>query len=463
MAHPNLLVPLALAGYVLVAFGCLLLLGARRGVVAALLGGWLFLPCFTDGTFEVPLLHGKETFVPGVVLAASLLVDGARWQRLRLRLVDVPVLLLCLAPFGAAMANGLGVYDAVSALFEQLMEWGAPYLLGRVYLGAPRHVEELAAALVAAALVYAPLCLWEVRMSPQLHAALYGFSTFGFGQAMRFGGFRPSVFMSHGLMLGMFMATATLVAFWLWRTGARRAVLGLPLGPACAALLVTTILCKSTGAIGLLLVGGAVLEATRHVRTPALVLALLAIPPAYCAARLGGWTAKDLVVLAGRATNAERAQSLEFRLAMEDQLSVKALERPWLGWGRWGRSRIYDHGRDISVTDGLWIITLGVAGSIGLVALGLTLAAPAVALLRSVPVGRWSHPAVAPAAALTVATLLWAVDDLFNGMVTPLFPAMMGAIASFTALVRRPGRRKRVGRAHALPALVPAVARPHAS
>ena len=60
---------------------------------------------------------------------------------------------------------------------------------------------------------------WEVRMSPQLHSSMYGFRPFRFDQAYRWGGYRPSVFMQHGIALGLFMASCTLVAFWLWRSG----------------------------------------------------------------------------------------------------------------------------------------------------------------------------------------------------------------------------------------------------
>jgi hypothetical protein len=70
---------------------------------------------------------------------------------------------------------------------------------------------------------------------------------------------------------------------------------------------------------------------------------------------------------------------------------------------------------------------------------------------------------VAPAAVLTVATLIWAIDNLLNGMMSPVFPAMMGAVASFTTVARL--TRKRVPvvtRARGLPAVVPARARTHA-
>jgi hypothetical protein len=63
----------------------------------------------------------------------------------------------------------------------------------------------------------------------------------------------------------------------------------------------------------------------------------------------------------------DRAQSLEFRFKNEDMLLKRAFERPIFGWGRYGRSRVYDSetGRDLSTTDGQWIIDIGEFGLLG--------------------------------------------------------------------------------------------------
>jgi hypothetical protein len=156
------------------------------------------------------------------------------------------------------------------------------------------------------------------------------------------------------------------------------------------------------------------------------------------------------VELARTATNPERAQSLEFRIDNEDMLVRKALERPWLGWGRWGRSRVYDEeGRDLSVTDGLWIIVLGTGGVLALVAMTLFLSAPTVILLRRVPVACLSDPRLAGPLALTTALLLWQVDEILNGMIVPVYPMIVGAMVSFgrsVAIASRaaPVRRREV-------------------
>jgi hypothetical protein len=63
----------------------------------------------------------------------------------------------------------------------------------------------------------------------------------------------------------------------------------------------------------------------------------------------------------------ERGESLEYRFVNENGLLQRAFERPFFGWGRFGRSRIYDAdtGEDISVTDGRWVIDLGQFGLVG--------------------------------------------------------------------------------------------------
>lgn len=72
--------------------------------------------------------------------------------------------------------------------------------------------------------------------------------------------------------------------------------------------------------------------------------------------------------------NPERAGSLQFRFDNEDVLLAKANERPFFGWGTWGRNRVFDPltGQDMTVTDGVWIINYGVFGWLGYIgAMGL--------------------------------------------------------------------------------------------
>jgi hypothetical protein len=65
-----------------------------------------------------------------------------------------------------------------------------------------------------------------------------------------------------------------------------------------------------------------------------------------------------------------RHQSLEFRIVNEEQLLARAMEKPWFGWGGYGRNLIIDPitGRILSVPDGKWIILLGTFGWMGYLA-----------------------------------------------------------------------------------------------
>jgi hypothetical protein len=412
-------------------------LGPRKGTLASLLGGWMFLPTYSK-PLGVPLFHGKGMFVPSVVLVASLLLDPRAWGRLRFRLLDVPMMVLVAVPFFTSLSNNLGAYDGLSASFEIGAIWGAPYLLGRLYLGSPRGMRDFARALALGALVYVPFTVWEMRMSPQLHANLYGFTPGEFVHVVRFGGYRPTVFLATGLAVGTFMATGTMAAIWLWRTRTVRTLARLPLGWVSLGLVATTVMVKSVGAVVLMAAGLLSLWTTRWLRTALLVLALVAVPPVFVAARMLGWQADQVVELSRQLVGAERAQSVDFRLRNERMLVEKARQRPWLGWGRWGRSRIRDDdGEDMAITDSLWVITLGTYGGLGLACQWLAMILPGLAMLRRWPARLWSDPRLAAPAVLYVALLLWVIDDLLNAMVSPVFPAIAGALVTFVAVRRR--------------------------
>jgi hypothetical protein len=60
-----------------------------------------------------------------------------------------------------------------------------------------------------------------------------------------------------------------------------------------------------------------------------------------------------------------------------------AMRRPVFGWGTFGRNRVYDeNGKDISVTDGEWIIQLGTFGYVGHLTFFATLLLPLMRYLR---------------------------------------------------------------------------------
>jgi len=427
----SLLVPIVMFGWIPVVVGLFALMPARHAVLASFLIAWLFLPIVGYKIEGLPDYTKMSATCLGALLGAAIF-DWSRLERFRPGWVDVPMLVWCLCPFASSLSNDLGAYDGLSGAFKQTTTWGFPYLLGRVYFSDQEGLRDLAVGIFVGGLVYVPLCLYEIKMSPQLHRMLYGFHQHDWYDTVRFGGWRPTVFMEHGLMVGMWMTATSLVGLWLWATGALKRLRGVPMGFLVAALLGTAILCKSTGAMALLAVGSVVLYAGKIFRTRLPLLGLVVIPLVYMSTRLtGAWSGEQLVTLSRDVAGEERSLSLTARLEEEDILRERAMRRPTFGWGGWGRNR--REGRGMA-TDGLWIISLGMYGTVGLVALTGSLLVPIGLLLLRVPHRAFGDPALAPAVATSVILGLYAVDNLMNAFVNPAFILAAGGLSGFVGM-----------------------------
>lgn len=97
----------------------------------------------------------------------------------------------------------------MSETLQQIVTWGLPYFVAKVYFADPEGLKTLALAIFLGGIVYIPFCFIEMAISPQLHRMTYGFSQANILQSMRSGGFRPVVYMQHGLMVAMWMVSAT--------------------------------------------------------------------------------------------------------------------------------------------------------------------------------------------------------------------------------------------------------------
>lgn len=432
----SITVPAVMFGWIPVILILFALLPARRAAIASFLLAWMFLPAVE---FEVPGLpnYSKVTATSLGVLLGTLLFDFRRLLAFRPHWLDIPMLLWCLCPYASSITNGLGAYDGLSAIAEHTLIWGVPYLLGRVHLRDLDALRELALGLFVGGLVYVPLCLWEIRMSPQLNLWVYGFGGAGIEYATELGKFgsRPRVFMGSALVLGLFMTSAALVGVWLWASGVFKRLGGVSAGPLVALLVVTTLLCKNVGGLALLVMGLVVFAGLRWFRTALPVyLLILAIPTYMLVRSTATWSGESMVKLV-RSLHQRRAESLETRLIMEDRLAGKALQKPLYGWGRWGRSRVTDEGgRDISLTDGRWVIVLGMTGITGLVAFSAALLLPALFFLRRCRSAARLHPAAASAMVLLTLVVLYAVDSLVNATISPLFVVAGGGLVTLAAL-----------------------------
>ncbi len=433
------MVPLALFGWIPVVVLLFSVLPPRRAAIVSFVVAWMFLP---QTGYVIPGLpdYTKVTAASVSVLLAAALFDQRSLLSVRLRLLDVPMLIWCFSPFASSISNGLGAYDGVSAAVNQTVTWGLPYLLGRAYLKTGEGFRELAVIVFVGGLVYVPLCLWEIRMSPNLNQMVYGFGGAGIAYAGELGswGSRPFVFMGNGLTVGMFMTAASLVGVWLWATGSIKRFWGRPVGEFVLILVLTTIGCKNMGALVLLLAGLVVLFFAKRWGTRLAVYALLASLPLYMTVRATGQWSGESMVAAAALVHEDRAGSLQFRLDNENLLAERALERPIFGWGGWGRARIHDDvtGRSLTTPDGLWIIALGSRGIVGLSAFTITMLLPAVLVFRRYPVRWWMHPNIASSIVMALAVVLYVADCLFNAMLNPVYVVTAGGLVSL-AMSRR--------------------------
>jgi hypothetical protein len=207
--------------------------------------------------------------------------------------------------------------------------------------------------------------LFEIRFSPQLHFWVYGYYPTEFVQTMREGGFRPMVFMKHGLLAAFFLMTSVLAATALWRNRVRFV-------PAPSSVIVSYLgfvlfLCKSFAALVYGMFGGALIFLAKPKTQLRVATILVTISLLYPMLRSFDLFPTAIIIDLAKSVSQERAESLDVRFRNEAVLLTRAFERPLFGWGRYGRSRIYDaeNGKDISVTDGRWIIDIGQFGLIG--------------------------------------------------------------------------------------------------
>ena len=422
------MVPLAMFGWIPLGLLLFALLPPRRAIIAAFLIGWLFLP---QAGYAIQALpdYTRITAVPLVVLAGVAFFDTQRLLSFRPSWYDIPVLVWCLRPLASSISNGLGAYDGLSGVFGSGLVWGVPYIIGRVYFGDRDSIRVLALGIFIGGLIYMPLCLWEIRMSPQLHGYLYGYHQVKFHTTWRLGGYRPLLFMHNGLEVGLWMAITSLTGIWLWRTGSVKRLWNIPIGWLASALVVTAIMCRSLGALALLTLGVTVLFASKYTRSRLPLLALILLPAIYVGLRATGTWYPHAAVSAAQRIDEVRAQSFESRLYQEVVLAERAWLRPVFGWGSWGRNRVRDEaGESVVVTDSLWIITFGQQGLVGLVSLGLLFALPALLLCWRIGARGWSAAPTAAAGALAVGVTLYAGDCLMNAMLNPVYHVIPGAV-----------------------------------
>ena len=403
--------------------------------VIVIVTGWLVLP---QAHFETPHIpyHTKIQAISLALLLGVWKRDPNFFGKFRLKWVDIPMLMWSIAPFFTSVTNDLGAYDGAQAVEFRMVDYGIPYVIGRVYFNTFESLKELALGTFVGTLLLLPFVLIELRMSPQMHTWVYGWYPHDFLQTMRSGGFRPSVFMSHGLELAIWNA---LGAFVGWQLYLRKTILQkvpflkIPALPSVILLTLVLAVCHSSGAFYLLIIALAVAEISIRLKTIAPILFLALMPIAYISTRsTGAWDAQVLIDASEKISgSAERADSLSFRIKNETILSAKARQRFLFGWGGFGRSFVTDeNGNPISVPDGQWIIVLGGNGIIALLGINALYLMPALLFFLKLPIQRIGGAREAPVVAFCIFFIITAIDDLFNAMNNPILIVASGGVLS---------------------------------
>jgi len=454
---PNALAYLMLAAWPLITLVMFRRWPIERALIWSLLGAYMFLPP-PPAAFDFPLVPPltKESLPSLATFAICLIHAKARAPLLPKSLpARVLVALFILSPIATVLTNGepvfygriglpaLGLKDMVALCLLQAILL-LPFLLARQHLATPEGLRELVMALMLGGLIYSLPMLLEVRLSPQLNFWIYGYYQHSFEQTMRAGGFRPIVFMYHGLWVAFFTVMAMTCAIALAREAdVRRRILYLLAALYLGGVLV---LCKSLGSLiyGVYLAPLALFLPTRMQIRIAGLMAVAAV--AYPVLKGAGLIPVDWILEQAAKVDPERAYSLRFRLDNEDILMERALEKPLFGWGSWGRNHILNPVTGVieTVTDGRWIILIGIFGWVGYLAEFGLVALPILMLwVYGRRLGDAAHVRLIGPVALLLAINL--IDMLPNATLTPLTWLFAGAVLGLTEVthIQRPATTPR--------------------
>lgn len=425
--------------------------------VALYFGGTLFLP--EHAALDFPLLPplNKNGFVAMVgLLGAVVFMRGKLRSSKPFRGVDLAFLIVVLGNFGTALTNtdpqvfgdpiklpngevlgetimlqGMTPYEIVSNVTRDFIGVFLPFFLGRALFRTREDAVILLRGAVVFGLIYIPLMLFEMRMSPQLHNWTYGYHANLVSHAARGGGFKPTVYLNNGLAVAMFILATILCAAALMK--ARHKIFGMPSALPLALLFGALMVSRNVGAAiyALAAVPTVLVSGGKTASRMAMVLVLLVV--SYPSTRASGiFPADELTEFAGSYSE-ERAQSLHTRFFNEDILYERASERLTFGWGGYGRNRIFDRfGKDVSITDGEWIIWVGGRGIVGFTGLFGLLLLPILSARRKIKrIRRPEDKKIIDAMILLCA--LNAVDLLPNGLFTKLPFMWAGALAGLAS------------------------------
>ncbi|UXU76138.1 MULTISPECIES: hypothetical protein [unclassified Paracoccus (in: a-proteobacteria)] len=406
-----------------------------RALIWSILAGYLLLPQLIE--IDLPGFPGLNKAVIPATAAAIAIYFGSD-SRPRDALGPPPMgpwvgfllAMLFTSPFLTAVTNpdplidginyrpAMSLSQGVGHLILQVMQI-LPFLLGYKLLWNVQGARQWMRALVLGVLCYTVPMLIELRLSPQIHVWVYGYFQHDFIQTIRYGGYRPIVFLEHPLWVAVMTMTAFLAAIAFARNDPTRRNVLIALYLGCI-----VVLCKSAGALMQAMMAAPLVAFARPRAMVLMAVLVASVAFAYPTLRTTSWMPLQGIVDLAMSISPDRGRSLEFRLMNEEALLERAMERPLFGWGSWGRSLFYDpySGRLASVPDGQWIIWVGARGIYGYLAHFLLLLTPIYMLFRAMPRGRdpAREPELVLLGCLSLMLAMNLLDLIPNATLTPL-------------------------------------------
>ncbi|HSG57637.1 MAG TPA: hypothetical protein VLA45_19460 [Paracoccaceae bacterium] len=445
---PNPIAYLMLAVWPIVTVYLFRRLPVERALILSLMVGYLFLP-EPPALFDMPLIppltkHNIPALAAFVCclwmygLKGAVLPQSPLGRVLLITYVFSPSLTVLTNSevifFGQIGLPGHGLKDAISLPLKQFLDI-LPFVMARQFLASGGAQRDLLKAFMVWGLVYSVLMLIEVRLSPQLNMWIYGYYQHLFAQAIRADGFRPVVFLYHGLWVAFFCMTAAISAVALWRQdGDKRKIGMLAAGLYLGGVLV---LAKSLGAlIFFFALLPMVLFLPKLMQIKVAIL-IGAVAMAYPILKGADLVPQERILEKVASIDETRADSLRFRFDNENVLLERARQKPVFGWGSWGRNQILDPitGEQLTVSDGRWVIVIGVFGWVGFLAEFGLLLLPLVLLWREAVLDRAQQVTgyIAPLSLLLAINMF---DMLPNASLTPLTWLLAGALTGHAEALR---------------------------
>jgi hypothetical protein len=417
----------------------------RVAILLNFLAGWAVLPVARFSGDPSPFwILGNGLYTNYFLTKASvtgftgllwvLLRDRQVFRGFRLTFWDLPIIMWCIVPFLSAIANPEFFVQGLAGEVYQILAWGVPWVLGRLYFSDTASIRLAAKAFVIAGLCYVPICLIELWTGPQIYTHLYGYQPYRLVRVHRYLGYRPIGLLETGTQLGIWMATSSLIAVWLWLRRSVDRILGIPTIWVAAILCATTLLCQSGGSIILLTAMlPFVFVSRRYFPRVCAILLVLGIV-LFAGLRLTNAVSfrtlvkRNAVARSGAAFLKKIGRgSLMMRLERDERTVDLALEQPILGSNQW------DWWRNTGLRpSGLWLLAFGMYGLFGLLALEALQLIPVVRVVWF-PLARSDIEDLNLRHAFVAVILMTAIDNLLNNaMILPLL-VVMGGMSTWTA------------------------------